>query len=193
MKKTQLKLVSTLIVLIILVIQQYLQQNNPSQTVPATTPSLRAVTVTPTIPFADALGASTSADIVVVTRVVDGDTIVVSNKKTVRLIGINTPETVDPRRPTQCFGKEASEKTKELLLNKTVRLEKDVSETDKYGRLLRYVFIGNELINQTLVAEGYAQAVSYPPDVKYIPLLRETEKVARENKKGLWGVCPSGP
>lgn len=193
MKKSQIKLLSTLLVIIIVGIQQYLQQNQSSSVIPSPTPVIRAVTSTPAAPFDSTLGASTSADIVEVTRVVDGDTIVVSNKKTVRLIGINTPETVDPHRPTQCFGKEASDKTKELLLHKVVRLEKDVSEIDRYGRLLRYVFIGNDMINKILVEEGYAQAVSYPPDVKYIPLLKDAERTARENNKGLWGICPSGP
>lgn len=128
-----------------------------------------------------------------VTRVIDGDTIEVDlgggDIKTVRYIGIDTPETVDPRTTVQCFGKEASAKNKELVGNGTVGLEKDVSETDKYGRLLRYVYMGDLFINQALVAEGYAHSSSYPPDVKYQDKLRQAEQKARSENKGLWGSC----
>lgn len=128
-----------------------------------------------------------------VIKVVDGDTIEVDlgegNKKTVRYIGIDTPETVDPRKPVQCFAKEASAKNKELVEGGIVGLEKDVSETDKYGRLLRYVYMGDLFINQVLVAEGYAYASSYPPDVKYQSKLKQSEQQARAANKGLWGAC----
>lgn len=129
-----------------------------------------------------------------VTKVVDGDTIVVSGNQTVRLIGIDTPETVDPRRPVGCFGKEASNKTKELLSGKQVILQKDVSETDKYKRLLRYIYLplpdGQTLfVNDYLVREGYAKVLTYPPDVKYNERFRQAETEARENIRGLWGKC----
>lgn len=126
----------------------------------------------------------------VVTKVVDGDTIEVTGKRKVRLIGIDTPETVDPRRGVQCFGKEASAHTKELLLNKTIRMERDVSETDKYGRLLRYIFIGDILVNEQLVKDGYAKASTYPPDVKYQARFKQAELLAQTQNKGLWGKCP---
>lgn len=126
-----------------------------------------------------------------VIRIIDGDTIEVDlgegNKKTVRYIGIDTPETVDPNRSDQCFGKEASAKNKELVGNGIVGLEKDVSETDRYGRLLRYVYMGDLFINQVLVSEGYAHASSYPPDIKYQDKFRQAEQQARTNSKGLWG------
>lgn len=128
-----------------------------------------------------------------VTEVVDGDTIKVDlgngNIKTVRYIGIDTPETVDPRKTVQCFGKEASAKNKELVGGGTVGLEKDVSETDKYGRLLRYVYMGDLFINQELVAQGYAHASSYPPDIKYQNKLNASQQQARAANKGLWGAC----
>lgn len=129
-----------------------------------------------------------------VSRVVDGDTIKLSNGKTVRYIGVNTPETVDPRRPVGCFGKEASAKNKELVLGKTVRLEKDVSETDKYGRLLRYVYIegtgsAQVFVNDYLVRQGYAYAVSYPPDIKYQNIFQRSQAFARSQNKGLWSAC----
>jgi micrococcal nuclease len=128
-----------------------------------------------------------------VVKVTDGDTIDVDlgngNIKTVRYIGIDTPETVDPRTTVQCYGKEASNKNKEIVGNNIVGLEKDVSETDKYGRLLRYVYAGDLLVNQLLVAEGYAISSSYPPDIKYQDKFRQAEQQARNANKGLWGSC----
>lgn len=126
-----------------------------------------------------------------VTKVVDGDTIKLESGQTVRLIGIDTPETVDPRRGVQCFGKEASDKTKELLVGTLITLEKDVSETDKYGRLLRYVYKDGAMINQLLVEQGYARSSSYPPDIKHQDLLRQAEQEAREANRGLWSTCES--
>lgn len=134
-------------------------------------------------------------DLYEVSRVIDGDTIEVlidGEKKTVRYIGMNTPETVHPSKPVECFGVEASIKNKELVANKKVRLVKDISETDKYGRLLRYVYVGDTFVNLTLVEEGYANAVSYPPDVTFNEEFRKAEQKARENKRGLWGsTCTS--
>lgn len=133
-----------------------------------------------------------------VTKVVDGDTIVVllgeDNQQTVRLIGIDTPETVDPRRPVGCFGKEASNKAKELLSAKQIILQKDVSETDKYKRLLRYIFLplpdGRILfVNDYMVREGFAKVLTYPPDVKFNEQFRQAEQEAREGGRGLWGKC----
>lgn len=128
-----------------------------------------------------------------VVRIIDGDTIEVDlgegNIKTVRYIGIDTPESVDPRQPVQCFSKEATAKNSELVGNGIVGLEKDVSETDRYGRLLRYVYMGDLFINQMLVAEGYARSSTYPPDVKHQSKLREAEQKARTSNKGLWGAC----
>lgn len=124
-----------------------------------------------------------------VEKVVDGDTIKIEGGKTVRYIGINTPETVDPRRKVQCFGKEASVKNKELVEGKKIRLEKDVSETDKFGRLLRYVYVEDIFVNDFLVRQGFAYASSYPPDIKYQEQFQKAEKEARENNRGLWNVC----
>jgi endonuclease YncB( thermonuclease family) len=132
-----------------------------------------------------------------VNKVVDGDTIEVLIQgipTKVRMIGVNTPETVDPRRPVQCFGKEASEETKRVLSDKYVNLQKDVSETDKYGRLLRYVYLPLDdgtilFINDYLVRQGYAQSSTYPPDVKYKDRFKEAENEARENNRGLWSKC----
>ena len=135
-----------------------------------------------------------NAELVKVVRAVDGDTINVEiNGKVepVRYIGIDTPETVDPRKPVQCFGVEASKKNKELVEGKMVRLEKDITDRDKYKRLLRYVWLGDTLINEMLVSQGYAKSYSYPPDVKYQDLFVAAEKKAREDKLGLWTACAS--
>lgn len=131
---------------------------------------------------------------IMVEKVIDGDTIVVEGGKSVRLIGIDTPETVDPKRPVGCFGKEASDETKGLLSGKVVILQKDVSETDKYGRLLRYVYLpldNNQIlfIDDYLVREGFARVLTYPPDVKYNEQFRQAETEAKLSKRGLWGRC----
>lgn len=136
----------------------------------------------------------TGGDSILVTKVIDGDTIEVEGGIRVRLIGIDTPETVDPRRPVGCFGKEASNELKKLLNRKGVFLEKDVSETDKYGRLLRYVYLplgANQMlfVNDYMVREGFALVLTYPPDVKYNEQFRQAEREAREEKRGLWGRC----
>ena len=127
-----------------------------------------------------------------VLRVIDGDTIEVniSNKKeTVRLIGIDTPETVDPRKPVQCFGKEASSKASVLLTGKTIVLEQDLTqgERDKYGRLLRYVFLDGLNFNKKMISEGFAHEYTYQNNpYKYMEEFKNAEKKAREGKIGLW-------
>lgn len=157
-----------------------------------------SVVVTPTliptsVPISITLTPSLTSPVKVI-RVIDGDTIEIEGNIKVRYIGIDTPETVDPKRKTECYGKEASDKNKELVEGETVTLEKDVSDKDKYGRLLRYVYKGNVMINSYLVREGYAHISTYPPDVKYADLFKSNEREARENHKGLWGtVCNPSP
>ncbi len=136
-------------------------------------------------------------NLVQVTNIVDGDTIEVlyqGEKLKVRYIGINTPETVDPRKPVECFGKQASDENKRLLEGKKVILEKDISETDKFDRLLRYVYLpledGSKLfVNDYLVREGFAFADTFPPDVKYSKRFIDAGREARENLRGLWASC----
>lgn len=127
-----------------------------------------------------------------VTRIVDGDTIELSDGRKVRYIGIDTPESVKVGTPIECFGKEAAKKNSEVILNKMVKLVKDVSETDRYGRLLRYVYIDDLFVNDYMVREGYAMAYTYPPDVKFSKQFVASEQYARDNKLGLWadGACP---
>lgn len=125
-----------------------------------------------------------------VTRVVDGDTIEVSvrgEQWKLRYIGIDTPETVDPRRPVGCYGKEASERNRQLVEGKSVGLEKDVRDTDDFGRLLRYVWLDGRMVNAALVEEGYAAAATYPPDVRYASAFASLQAKARAAGLGLWG------
>ena len=124
-----------------------------------------------------------------VTSVIDGDTIEVEGGWLVRYVGIDTPETVHPSKPVECFGKEAAAKNRELVEGKKVRLERDVEDKDKYGRLLRYVYVDDLMVNAELVRLGYAYSVSYPPNVKYQQLFLQLERQAREQELGLWGEC----
>ncbi len=127
-----------------------------------------------------------------VSSVVDGDTVKISingTVETLRLIGIDTPETVDPRKPVQCFGKEASAKAKELLSGKKVRIEKDSSqgERDKYSRLLAYVFLEDGTnFNQYMIEQGYAHEYTYNSAYKYQAAFKAAQKWAQSNQKGLW-------
>jgi len=128
-----------------------------------------------------------------VTRVIDGDTVEVSlsgESQTVRYIGIDTPETKHPNKPIECFGPEASQFNEELVAGKQVLLEEDVTDKDRYGRLLRYVWIeGVGLVNQVLVENGYARVSTYPPDVKYESLFIAAESSAQADGIGRWGAC----
>lgn len=126
-----------------------------------------------------------------VTRVIDGDTIEIEGGERVRYIGIDTPETVDPRKPVQCFGVEASKKNKEMVEGKMVRLGKDITDRDKYNRLLRYVWVDDTFINLELVKQGFAYSYSYPPDIKYQDQFLKAQQEAREARRGLWNACPS--
>lgn len=133
-----------------------------------------------------------------VTAVVDGDTLKVnidSKDEALRLIGMDTPETVDPRKPVQCFAKEASAKAKETLAGKKVRLEADPSqgERDKYGRLLRYIFLEDgTFFNQMMIEDGYSHEYTYNTPYKYQQDFKQAETRAREGKKGLWGDLCNG-
>lgn len=145
---------------------------------------------------------------VTVERVIDGDTIVVSGNRKVRLILVDTPETKHPKKGVEYFGKEASAYTTSQLAGKTVYLQKDVSETDRYGRLLRYVWLArpssNEpnndemaslCFNATLIKNGYGKLATFPPDIKYVDLFKSLERQARQANTGLWagGTAPEAP
>lgn len=124
---------------------------------------------------------------VVVSETIDGDTVKLSDGNKVRILGIDTPETVDPRKAVQCFGKEASAKMKELVSGKKVILLVDSSQgdKDKYGRLLRYIYLDNVDIGAAMIQEGYAYAYLKYPTSK-TEEYKVLEAQAREGKKGLW-------
>lgn len=140
-----------------------------------------------------------------VVRVVDGDTIVIDrgygNEK-VRLILVNTPETVHPHKPVEYYGREASNFTKTQLSGRYVYLERDVSEYDRYGRLLRYVWtdipnnsheLASKCFNAALLLGGYAQLSTFPPDLKYVNEFRAFQQQAHDNQAGLWGNSGAAP
>jgi micrococcal nuclease len=147
------------------------------------------------------ISVSISTDTYVVADVVDGDTfkIYLNNKlETVRMIGIDTPETVDPRKTVQCFGLEASNRLKQLLTGKQVYIASDStqSERDQYNRLLLYVWLpqdgGSKLfINKQMIADGYAHEYTYNVPYQYQAEFKQSEKEAREAMRGLWGSCPA--
>lgn len=134
----------------------------------------------------------TAAETAVVKKAVDGDTIVVEmngREYRVRYIGVDTPESTTKQ---ECYGKEAARFNAKLVEGQTVRFERDVNETDRFGRLLRYVYLANgEMVNEVLVREGYALARSFPPDVKYQDRFREAEREAKQRRRGLWRACPN--
>src|SRR6058998_1723771 len=124
-----------------------------------------------------------------VVRVVDGDTIHVrlaDRVEKVRYIGVNTPEVHHPRKGEEPGGREAAEVNRRLIEGKTVRLELDVRERDRYGRLLAYVYVGELMVNAELVRLGYAQVMTMPPNVKHASLFVKLQREAREGARGLW-------
>jgi micrococcal nuclease len=133
--------------------------------------------------------------VVLVSRVVDGDTVKVlfqGTEQSVRLIGIDTPETVHPFEPVECFGRAASDFTTSNLEGRQVALEFDVERYDHYDRLLAYVWVGGQLFNRTMVARGFAQVSTYPPNVKYTGRFLTAQRSARQANLGLWDSCPLG-
>jgi len=129
------------------------------------------------------LCACTPLETVTVTEVIDGDTIVVSSGQTVRYIGIDTPEIHPEVEP---YGMEAWKLNRHLVEGREVRMERDVSDTDEHGRLLRYVYVDDMLVNAELVRLGMAVAKAYPPDTKSQSHLEGLEEVARESGRGMW-------
>ena len=152
------------------------------------TPSL-----SPTTPSTPVESAPPASDLVAaqVTRVVDGDTIKVlidGVEYRVRYIGIDTPEINHPTLGVEPFGPEASQANSELVEGKTVWLEKDVSETDRYGRLLRYVYVDDVMVNEVLLRRGLARVATFPPDVKYVDRFLDIQRAAQEADLGMWGA-----
>lgn len=173
---------------------------SPTQT-PTQTPTAPEPAATPA-PSDATLGAAPigPTERATVVRVVDGDTIVIDRglgEERVRYIGVDTPETVAPGSPVEWMGPEASAANRALVEGRDVVLERDVSDTDSFGRLLRYVWIedsasatGWTFVNLVLLAQGFAQMVTYPPDVRYVDLYVSAQRIAREQGRGLWGSGP---
>lgn len=143
-------------------------------------------------PVAEGLPGEPNA---VVRRVTDGDTVVVETggvEERVRLIGIDTPESVKAGTEVECYGKEASANTEELLpVGTKVLLERDVEIRDRYDRLLAYVYRASDglFVNLEMVDQGFAQPAPYPPNVAHADKLAAAGNDARENGRGLWGAC----
>ena len=125
----------------------------------------------------------------------DGDTIRVrldsGRLERVRYIGIDTPEIARPGAPGECYSERASAFNERLVGDRDVRLELDVEERDRYGRLLAYVYAGGRFVNALLVREGYAEPLTVPPNVRYVTALRRLARAARRRGRGLWRACAS--
>lgn len=199
LKKKQINLIIGLVVVLFSVIAILFSNQNPelinSNSAPSPTAEVKGesiialATITPSI---TPTGDLPNKTLYRVLKVVDGDTIDVlieGKSERLRLIGINTPETVDPRKEVECFGHEASNKAKEILTNQYVVLENDISqsERDKYGRLLRYVFLPDGTnYNLFMIEEGFAYEYTYDSVYKYQMEFKLAQEYAQNNQKGLW-------
>jgi len=139
-------------------------------------------------------GSHTTAHLpATVIRVVDGDTIVVrldhGGEEKIRLLGVDTPEVVDPRKPVQCFGHVASAFTKSQLTGRRVSLELDAEQRDKYGRLLAYIILDGHRYNDQLLERGYARFLVIPPNGSHARTMLFEELAAKASLLGLWGAC----
>lgn len=145
------------------------------------------VTPEPTaVPPSDGLTPPTGLETATVAQVVDGDTIELTDGRRVRYIGLNTPERDQP------YYQEATEANRQLVEGKDIQLEFDVETFDQYGRTLAYVWVGGEMVNLTMLKEGFANAFTVPPNVKYEEQFRQAEREAREAERGLWAGSDVG-
>jgi micrococcal nuclease len=145
-------------------------------------------------PWEKELEEGPASAVALVSRVVDGDTIEVrldGRVEDVRLIGVDTPETVKPGTPVQCFGERASHFTKRSLTGQRVRLVFGVERRDVYGRLLAYVYLDGRFFNPILVRRGLARSLTIPPNDRFAPRIRRLELAAGRAGRGLWGACRS--
>jgi micrococcal nuclease len=163
-------------------------------------PTAEAPAVTQNLPPVTDLAPVGTTETARVVRVVDGDTIVIDRghgNERIRYIGIDTPESVKPDTPVEFMAKEASVANEALVAGRDVVLERDVSDTDQYDRLLRYVWLregdGWVFVNLELVRRGFAQVATYPPDVRWTDTFRAAQREAREAGVGLWGPATPAP
>lgn len=126
----------------------------------------------------------------VVADVIDGDTLVLEDGRTVRLIGIDTPETVDPDEPVQCYGPEAHALLEQLVAGEHVRLKFDHDKTDDYGRTLAYVYRGDTFVNLELARQGAARYYDFEPNTTHAPQFHRAVDDAIDHHRGVWGLCP---
>ncbi len=187
LQKKFIQLISGLITLLLfaLVYKYILKLPPPSQPKPIDPKSISIIPITDLGP---------NMQVATVTKVTDGDTIELSTGQKIRYIGIDAPETKHPTKGVQCFGKEASAINKELVQGKEILVTKDFSETDRYGRLLRFVYIKHAsdsalFVNNYLVEQGFAHASSFPPDIAKNDDFNEAQQYAQKNNKGLWNAC----
>jgi micrococcal nuclease len=127
-----------------------------------------------------------------VRRVVDGDTLIITNGDRIRLIGIDSPESVQPDAPVECFGPQASNRLMELLpVGTGVRLEYDVDRSDRFGRTLAYVFRRSDglFINASQIDGGFATTLSIAPNTRYADRFTDLQEQAKADQRGLWGAC----
>lgn len=125
-----------------------------------------------------------------VARAIDGDTIELEDGRRVRYIGIDTPETVHPKKSVQCFGPQASERNHALVDGAIVRLVKDIEDTDRYGRLLRYIYLSDgTFVNLSLVSDGFARSYVWPPNIAHTQEFQAAQESAQSTHLGLWGAC----
>lgn len=117
-----------------------------------------------------------------VKQIIDGDTFILSDGRKVRMLGIDTPERGD------LYYDEATEELKRLLQGGKVKLTRDVSSTDKYGRLLRHAYVGDQWINAQMISGGFARMVTFQPDNMHVSEFQQLEREARENNRGIWGL-----
>lgn len=154
----------------------------------ATSTSMAGTTAPPDAPTA----APADVEDAVIGSIIDGDTLDLTDGTRIRLIGIDTPETKDPRRPVECFGREAAARLASLVPpGAQARLVYDVEVTDKYGRTLAYLYRGSDdlFVNAAMVRDGYASAFTVPPNVAHADQFVTLQREAREAGRGLWGGC----
>lgn len=155
----------------------------PSEVLPPPAPSANAKKKPPSP------GRRLTAGTVKVVTVVDGDTIVISGGEKVRYAGLNTPETHHPDKLPEYCGREASEANRRLVAGKTVRLEYDERQRDKYGRLLAYVYVDGLFVNAELIRQGYAQVSTYKDTQRHHKEFERLQRQAIAARRGLWGGC----
>jgi micrococcal nuclease len=184
MTRANKKLIIYIAAIIYAVIQLLLNKNNPLQK----SSLIPTNVLSPTI-----IVTPSEKQKVKVIRVVDGDTIEIEGKIKVRYIGINTPEiyhdTTGKKTGEQCFAEESYLENKRLVEGKTATLIKDVSDKDKYGRLLRYVYVDDLFVNDYLITNGFAKIMTIKPDTKYSLVFKQKGEEAKVNNLGIWKKC----